>query len=173
MLALALTLALAQTDLTPRPLPELAPPPPAPMPSMSLQVTQQPLTRPSRRSNVTLGLALLGSGYAATIATATASWLTSTGSGGSDLRAMGAFASAIPIAGPALAMLTDVFVRDSWVEARLLLHVASLVAQVSGTIIALRRPAVERRAVEFNGLGVAPTSGGAAVSLGGTFDFPH
>lgn len=165
MLALALTLALAQTDLTP--------PPPPPMPSMSLQVTQQPLTRPSRRTNVALGLALLGTGYAASVATTSAYWLTSGASSASTWGALGVFASAIPIAGPAVAILADLFERDSWVEARLLLNVASLVAQVSGTIIALRRPRAERRAVEFNGLGVAPTSGGAAVSLGGTFDFPH
>lgn len=164
---------------------ELSPPPPPPAEQQFIRAPEVDLREQapvaSNGPRVAGGVTLLATGYIASIANTCAFWFSGDGGGfgwGQLLLApVGIVVSAIPVAGPALGIIADLSNLEDTQRnllPRMLVNVASFVAQLSGFVLLVttpRRPKASRLAV--TGFGVAPTAGGAAVGLGGSFDFPY
>lgn len=133
---------------------------------------------------IAAGVSLLAVGYVASIVNTTFFWFSE---GSSNFQwftiiglPFGIVISAIPVIGPAAAIIGDLAFAQSGFAAfpyRILVNVVSLALQVTGFVLLVTMPRAPKVAkpqrLAITGFGAAPVQGGASVGLGGTFDFPY
>lgn len=190
-LLLVVVLAGVQSEgaLTPPPMPppvEVQPapqhtPPPrsdAPMRGTSPKREQ---VRVDNGGRIGAGVSLLAVGYAASIVNTSVYWFTDGVRQWSFLALvgipLGIIVSAIPVAGPLVALVSDL-ASQQWNQQnfaiRTIVNLASLAMQATGLVLLVTMPrAPKRDAFAVTGFGASPVEGGAVVGLGGRFDFPY